>query len=220
VSGNVALTPPHHECTVPGASGHAVVAKAGERVHIVNTLGAQVVDTWALTLPDGVHSLSMSHSRLAIGRTSPRVGDVLVDDDRQPILRLVGDDSHSTHDTLVPACDPQRYRALGHHGYHASCAENFSIAVAVFGLAPPSRVPDPLNLFMAVAVSADGRLTLNPSVAPPGSKVVVEAMRDVLLVVSACPQDLVPINGLDSPPRPVDLYLERSASAPDNGDLA
>jgi len=32
--------------------------------------------------------------------------------------------------------------------------------------------------------------------------------RDVLLVVSACPQDLVPISGADAPPRQVDLYTD------------
>ena len=196
-----------HQKTVPGGAGYALAVNAGQRVHIVNTLGHQVVDTWALS-PDGSRRLSMSHTRLAIGRIGPRRGDVLVDDARQPMLRLVEDDSGSEHDTLIPACDAQRYRSLGYQGDHASCADNYLAAVLPFGIPARFHVPDPLNLFMAVPVSADGALTLEPSMAPAGSKVVLEAVRDVLLVLSACPQDLVAINGADSRPRLIDVYLE------------
>ncbi len=197
---------PLHLKTVPGGSGYAVAVNAGQRVHIVNTLGHQVVDTWALS-PDGLQRLSMSHTRLAIGRVSPQVGDVLVDDARQPMLQLVEDDSIGDHDTLIPACDAQRYRSLGFTGYHASCTDNYIAAVAAFGVAIPTRAPDPLNLFMVVPVAADGGLTLESSVAPPMSKVVLEAIRDLVLVVSACPQDLIAINGADMSPRLIDIFI-------------
>lgn len=198
-----------HDETVLGGFGYAVKLSQGDRVHIVNTLGQQVVDTWALRLPAGACRLSMSHTRLAIGRISPRVGDVLVDDERQPMLRLLEDTSPGGHDTLIAACDAQRYRDLGCAGEHASCAENFTTAVAASGLAA-SRVPDPLNLFMAVPVTVDGALTLQPSAAQAGSRVVLQALQDLLLVVSACPQDIVPISGTDSPPRSVDIFTDRT----------
>ncbi|PZS34190.1 MAG: hypothetical protein DLM58_06170 [Pseudonocardiales bacterium] len=202
-----ALVLPRHHRTVAGGSGAAIAMSAGQRVHVVNTLGQQVVDTWAVG-SDTERRLSMSHTRLAIGRISPRVGDVLVDDQRQPMLRLVEDDSLGDHDTLIPACDAQRYRSLGYQGQHASCADNYATALSSHAMAHQRPVPDPLNLFMAVPVSGAGELTLNPSVAPAGSKVVFEAVRDIVFIVSACPQDLVPINGHDSEPRLIDLYLE------------
>jgi uncharacterized protein YcgI (DUF1989 family) len=195
------------QTTVEGGSGYAVRLGFGQKLHIVNTLGHQVVDTWALRLPGGEHHLSMSHTRLAIGRLGPRIGDTLVDDQRQPMLHLVEDTSGVDHDTLIPACDPQRYRALGHQGWHASCAENYAAAVTPHGLAP-EPVPDPLNLFMAVPVSADREFRLAPSSAPAGSKVVLQAAREVLVIVSACPQDLIPINGAERTPRRIDVYLE------------
>ena len=65
---------------------------------------------------------------------------------------------------------------------------------------------------MAVPVSGDGEFSLEPSEAPPGSKVVLEAVRDILLVVSACPQDMVTINGTDGGPRLIHLYLEDPAT--------
>lgn len=202
---------PRHEWTLQGGTGHALTVAAGQRVHIVNTLGQQVVDTWALTT-DGNQRLSMSHTRVAIGRLSPLVGDVLCDNLRQPMLRLVGDDSLAPHDTLIPACDEQRYRSLGFEGFHASCADNYAAAVRSHGIPSPWPVPDPLNLFMAVPVSSDGEFTLEPSVAPVGSRVILEAVRDILLIVSSCPQDMIAINGADGIPRLIDIYLEDPAT--------
>ena len=201
----------HHR--VAGGHGYALEVHRGQRVHIVNTLGQQVVDTWALGLPDGGSRLSMSHTRLAIGRISPRTGDVLLDHQRKPMLHLVEDDSEGSHDTLIPACDAQRYRSLGYKGEHANCADNYRAAVTAYGFVTPTQIPDPLNLFMAVPVTDGGELTLQPSVAPAGSQVVFEAEQDVLLIVSACPQNLVPINGEDCQPKLIDLHTDDRAVA-------
>ncbi|MGV9800100.1 DUF1989 domain-containing protein, partial [Mycobacterium sp. NPDC003449] len=73
-------------------------------------------------------------------------------------------------------------------------------------------VPDPLNVFMAVEASLTGELSLKSSVAVPGSRIVLQAHQDVAVIVSACPQDLVPISGNERPPRLVDLYIDDAAS--------
>lgn len=192
---------------MPAGTARAVVVRRGGRAQVVNTLGSQVADLWALALPDGARHLSMSHTRLAIGRISPWPGDVLVDDRRQPLLRVLADTSPGGHDTVIPACDEQRYRDLGVVGEHANCTANFLAAVAPHGLGQIS-VPEPLNLFMSVLVAADGALVVEPSGARPGDEVVLEAVRDVLLVVSACPQDLVLISGADGVLRQVDVYAD------------
>jgi uncharacterized protein YcgI (DUF1989 family) len=201
--------------TLQGGRGGSLALRAGQRVHVVNTLGYQVVDTWALS-QDGESTLSMSHSRLAIGRLHPQIGDTLVDDRRAPMLTVIADDSGGVHDMLIPACDEQRYRSLGFTGWHASCAENFHHAVTSLKFQPAGVfarrhvAPDPLNLFMAVETSVGGQLSLASPVAAAGSRVVLQACQDLVLVVSACPQDIVPINGTDGPPRSVDLYVEDS----------
>jgi len=200
-------TRPVRKVTVRGGTGQAARVAAGRRVHVVNTLGHQVADTWAVALPHGGTSLSMSHTRLAIGRISPGIGDVLVDEQRQPMLVVLSDTSAGGHDTLIPACDPQRYRDLGFDGPHASCSANYLASLADHGMFP-SQVPDPLNLFMAVPVARDGSLSLEPSRAGVGSEIVFEALQDLLLVVSACPQDLVPINGDAGSPRQIDVYTD------------
>jgi uncharacterized protein len=199
------LDRPGRRTNVPAGTGRAVVVRGGGRAHVVNTEGSQVADMWALALPDAASRLSTSHTRLAIGRISPRPGDVLVDNRRQPMLRVLADTSPGGHDTLIPSCDAQRYRDLGFEGEHANCTANFLAAVAAHGLTDVS-VPEPVNLFMSVPVTADGALAIEPSKARPGDEVVLEALRDVLLVVSACPQDLVRISGTDGALRQVDIF--------------
>ena len=44
---------------------------------------------------------------------------------------------------------------------------------------------------------ADGSLGFEPPVSTPGSALTLRAERDLVMAFSACPQDMVPINGVD-----------------------
>jgi uncharacterized protein len=193
---------------VAAGTGRAVAMSAGQLIEIVNLAGTQVVDTWALSLPDSSVHLSMEHTRAALLRLVPRVGDQLYSNRREPMLTLIEDTSPGVHDTLIPACDPARYRLLGAPD-HASCQANFLVAVRAAGV-EPGAVPSPLNLFMNVPWTADGTLTFAPPLSKPGDLVRLRAERDLLLVMSACPQDLVPVNGADQ--RPTDVAYQVLAS--------
>lgn len=57
-------------------------------------------------------------------------------------------------------------------------------------------------------MDADGRLRFEPSLAVAGDLVEVRALMPVYLVVSACPQDLVPINGTLQRPSDIHIALE------------
>jgi len=61
-------------------------------------------------------------------------------------------------------------------------------------------VPSPWNLFMNIPWTQDGRLSWATPTSSPGDYVVLEARMDLLLVFSACPQDMLPINGQDMKP--------------------
>jgi uncharacterized protein YcgI (DUF1989 family) len=181
---------------IAAGTGRAITMSAGDQIDIINPAGTQVVDTWALCLPDTTEHLSMEHTRAALLRLVPRLGDQLVTNRRRPVLTLVDDTSPGVHDTLIPACDPARYRLLGAAEGHASCQQNFLGAVRDSGLGP-TEVPSPLNLFMNIPWSAEGRLEFAPPLSRPGDLVRLRAELDLLLVLSACPQDLVPVNGVE-----------------------
>ncbi|HLH64431.1 MAG TPA: urea carboxylase-associated family protein [Solirubrobacteraceae bacterium] len=174
--------------------GRAVQVAAGARLEVVNREGGQVADMWALCAADPSEWLSMEHTRTALRRLVPAVGDELVSSSRRPLLRLVADSSPGVHDTLIAACDSERYRQLGAGPGHANCADNLRQALAAEGI-QADRLPAPLNLFMNIPWQPDGRLEFLPSPARAGDRVTFEALVDVVIVVSACPMDLNPING-------------------------
>jgi uncharacterized protein YcgI (DUF1989 family) len=190
---------------IPARKGKAVRVRKGQRIKIINTKGQQVVDTWAFNANDLHEFMSMEHSRVAIGRIIPLIGDVLVTNRRRPILTLVEDTSGGIHDTLFAACDRWRYEVLGHTGYHDNCTDNLAAGLAALGLTPP-ETPAPLNLFMNIPVVDGNRVEVRPPVSTPGSHVTLIAELDCIAAFSACPQDMVPVNGLDM--QPTEAHLE------------
>ena len=180
--------------TIPARKGKAAILEAGQEVKVINTHGQQVVDTWAFNRDDLTECLSMEHTRAALSRIMARVGDSLVTNRRRPILTLIEDTSPGIHDTLIAACDRYRYELLGCRDYHDNCTDNLAAALAELGLTPP-ETPSPWNLFMNIPVRADGSLSFEPPVSRPGDYVVLRAEMACVIAFSACPQDIVPING-------------------------
>ena len=48
---------------------------------------------------------------------------------------------------------------------------------------------------------------VRPPVSPPGSHVTLRAEMDVVVILSACPQDMVPTNGAAMTPRDVQVQI-------------
>jgi uncharacterized protein YcgI (DUF1989 family) len=191
---------------IPGGHGTAIRLHAGRTLRLVNTFGSQVVDTWGLALADPTEYLSVEHTRRLLGRLFPREGDVLFSNRRQPLLMLERDTSGCRHDMLFACCDPWLYRHYGAPAGHRSCHQNFLEALAGAQVTTP-HVPDPVNFWMNVTVSDNERLSLEPPVSRPGDSLVLRARTDVLVVFSACPMDITPVNGADRTPRAVHYEL-------------
>jgi uncharacterized protein len=179
---------------IPARRGKATRLSTGQSVRVVNTYGQQVVDTWAFSAVDLKEFMSMEHTRIFINRIIPKPGDPLVTNHRRPILILTEDTSGGIHDTLVAACDRWRYELLGAVGHHDNCTDNLAAGLAELGLAPP-ETPSPLNLFMNIPVIDGNAIAVLPPVSTPGSYVTLRAEMDCIVAFSACPQDMVPING-------------------------
>ena len=192
---------------VPARQGRLVALRQGDEVDVVNIHGGQVVDTWAFPLDDSAEYMSMEHSRIAHYRLSFRPGNTLFTDGWRPILHFLADTSPGVHDTLCPACSAMSYRKFyGCDDRHDNCSDNLRAAFAKIGR-PLGRIPTPWNLFMETVVEDNDRLRDHPSRTAAGEYVRLRAEMDCLFAVSACPQDIVPINGIGIPPRGVALRL-------------
>jgi uncharacterized protein len=178
---------------IPAREGRGVRVAAGTRFRVIDPEGGQVGDLFAFNADDVSEYASAEHTRAFTSRLFPGIGEPFVTNRRRPILRLVADDSPGVHDMLCAACDPTRYAGLGVTGWHASCQENLQKAMAEQGH-EHVEVPQPINLFMNIPVRPDGTIGWEPAETRAGDSVTLEAEIDAIIVVSACPQDMVPIN--------------------------
>lgn len=193
--------------TVPPRQGRAVRLARGRVLTMVNTHGTQVVDTWAFDAADPSEFMSLEHYRQTVSRVMVRVGDPLATNRRRPILTLVEDTSPGVHDTVIAACDIWRYLNLGVAGYHDSCTDNLRMAMLAIGMEAP-EIPQPLNMWMNIPIHTDGTVGWMPTVAAPGDAVKLRAERDCIVVMSCCPQDLVPINGPGGVIREITFHVD------------
>ena len=126
---------------------------------------------------------------------------------RRPIVTIIEDTSGGVHDTVIAACDVYRYQLLGVKEHHDNCTDNLHAAMKSLGLEAP-EVPSPFNLFMNIPVKPDHSLSFDPPVSTPGSYILFRAEMDIAVAFSACPQDILPINGVGHLPTEAHFFIE------------
>src|SRR5258706_3014933 len=191
--------------------GVAVRITKGRHLKVINTHGKQVVDTWAFNGEDMTEFTSMEHTRSCLEKFFPAIGDSLFSNRRRPILTVVEDTSPGVHDTLHAACDVDRYRLLGHEGYHPNRADNLRAALGELGF-KATYIPAPFNMFERVVVTGGqnpgGFFGIQLPLSMPGDYLLLRAELDqVIVVLSACPQDMSLTNGLDRTPKDVEYQV-------------
>jgi uncharacterized protein YcgI (DUF1989 family) len=145
-----------------------------------------------------------------LSRLFPEAGDALYSNRRTALLALEKDTSGCQHDMLLACCDRWLYQFYGCPSDHANCHDNFIQALATCGIAA-DRVPNPINFWMNVPVYDNKRIELIAPVSKAGDLIVLRALQDVVVIFSACPMDVTPVNGEDRTPRPIAYEIVESA---------
>jgi uncharacterized protein len=178
----------------PG-EGYAAELKQGDLLQIITLHGKQVVDFVAVSAESPDEMLSTGVTRSKNSTIMLQKGMPLYSNRRNELFQLV-EDTVGRHDMLFAACDPRRYQDdFGIEG-HANCRESLAAALTPFGLTYDT-IPDPVNWFMNVAILQRGELELRESLAERNDFVLLVAAQDVVAGISPCPQDQVPINGMN-----------------------
>ena len=182
------------EVLIKAAHGGRIAVKQGQVLEVVNVEGEQICDFFAFNAADVTEYLSTSHCRARLRRVVLNVGDVLVTRLYNSMFEIVEDDVGS-HDMCYPPCDPVRYLQGFGIENHRSCRTNLAETIADFDI-PYAYLPDPVNFFQNTPILPDGKFDYGePSRAKAGDRIVLRALMDVIAVGSACPMDLVPMNG-------------------------
>lgn len=184
---------------IPARQGRAVRMRVGQTLILHNPKGHQVCDFFALVAGAESEFLSMEHTRTALGRVYVRQADTLVSNRRQPLINIVEDTSPGVHDILIACCDVHRYQQLGAKDYHDNCADNFRMSLLSIGV-KATHVPSPFNIWMNIPIDDVGGYSWEAPVSRPGDFIRIKALKDSIFVMSACPQDMTPVNGIDTEP--------------------
>jgi uncharacterized protein len=189
---------------VPAGRPWGHVVRHGETLRLVDLEGQQAVDFLCFDAADPTDRYSATNTVKVAGNIYIGQGTVLYSDRGAALFTVIAD-SCGRHDTIYGCCsEANNFLRYGVRGT-PSCYANFGEILAQFGLDERSIVGN-VNFFMSVPVLPDGSAGVASDVSPPGSHVELRAERDVLAVLSNCPQMHNPCNGYNPTPIRVTIY--------------
>ncbi len=193
---------------VRAGDGFVARVDAGEVLRIVDLHGNQAADTLFYRADDPEERYSAVDTIRAQRNVYLTTGSTLMSTAGNPMLRIVAD-TCGRHDTLGGACSTEsntvRY-ALDKRCMHA-CRDSWMLAIAEhpeLGLSKRD-ITHNINFFMNVPVTEAGGLTFEDGISAPGKYVELEALQDVIVLISNCPQLNNPCNGYD--PTPIEVLV-------------
>jgi len=185
---------------------------AGEILRLVDLEGQQAVDFLCFDAADTNDRYSATNTIKVQGNIFVGAGTVLYSDRGSALLTVVAD-TCGHHDTIYGCCsEANNFLRYGVRGTPC-CYANFCEILAQFGLDERSIVGN-VNFFMSVPVLADGSAGVADGVSMPGSLVELRAERNVLAVLSNCPQMHNPCNGYNPTPIRATIYRPSGIVSP------
>lgn len=181
--------------------------KAGQTFRIVDLEGNQAVDTTFYDVEDPSDHYGAIATIVAQKNIYLTTGSVLRAESGRPLLEITADKT-GRHDTLGGACSSQSntVRYAREKRYMHNCRDSFMLQLADGGMDIRKRDLAPnINFFMNVPVTPEGGLKFDDGVSAPGKYVEMKALRDVMVLISNCPQLNNPCNAYN--PTPIRLLI-------------
>ncbi|HMA11970.1 MAG TPA: urea amidolyase associated protein UAAP2 [Steroidobacteraceae bacterium] len=199
------------DTVIPAGEPWMGVVKAGHLLRIVDLEGNQAVDTLFYNAADTHEHYSAQNTLQAQGNIYLTTGTVLKSNRGRSMLRIV-QDTCGRHDTLGGACSAEsntvRYALEKRHMH--SCRDSFLLALSKHDEGMGKRdLPSNVNFFMNVPVTPAGGLTFADGISSAGRHVEMQALMDVLVLISNCPQLNNPCNAYN--PTPVRVLSWKTA---------
>jgi uncharacterized protein len=191
---------PVTDIVVGAGDGWIGTVPAGSRLRIEDLHGNQAVDTLLYDAADLTNRYSAMDTIREQGAVYLTEGSRLLSTSLDPLATIVAD-TCGRHDTIGGACaqasNVVRYGPQTRHQH--ACRSTFLRYGRRYGLTDRDLGHN-INFFMNVPVTAAGGLNFADGVSAPGKYVELRADRDIVVLVSNCPQLNNPCNGYDPTP--------------------
>lgn len=173
---------PEHTVEVAHGTARVVPVRQGQLLTVADVAGGRSAQLYAFTDADPREFLSPHHTRVFSNSYVLAPGMRLVTNRRRPLM-VLGRDDVRAHDLLTPAASAETLARAGRGG-ERDAREIAWAALRDAGLSVP-KLPDPVNLFLDVALQQDGTLVPGPSRAAAGGAVTCRVLIDAHFVVAA-----------------------------------
>lgn len=181
--------------------------KKGQCFRILDIEGNQAVDTTFYDLHNPQDHFGAIQTIVAQKNIYLTTGSILRAESGEPLLEITADLT-GRHDALDGACSSQsntvRY-AREKIDMH-NCRDSFMLQLADHdsGIEKRDLAPN-INFFMNVPLTPEGGYKFDDGVSAPGKYVEMKALKDVMILISNCPQLNNPCNAYN--PTPVRLLI-------------
>jgi urea carboxylase-associated protein 1 len=183
---------------VPARKPWGGIIRRGQVLRIIDLEGQQAVDFLCYDADNPDDRYSSANTIKVQGNVYVGPGTVLYADSGNPLLTVTAD-TIGRHDTVYGCCSRANNRLRYGVDTTESCYDNFTAVLARFSLDERAIVSN-INFFMSVPIDGDGKAGIADGVAEPGHYVELRAERDVIAVLSNCPQMHNPCNGYNPTP--------------------
>jgi uncharacterized protein YcgI (DUF1989 family) len=168
---------------VPAGESRAIDVTAGQILRIEAKEPGVVASMFGFSRIDEDIYMSVHHTRVFSNSYVLQAGMRIVSNRRRAMM-VLGKDSSGKHDLLLPASTTAYLAEQGYAG-QTGCVESVGAVIQSLGLKPP-KMPDPINLFMHVALHQDGRIEPLPNATRAGDFVACRVVTEMVFIVSAC----------------------------------
>ena len=168
-------------------SGVGFRMAAGDELLVVDPMGGQVSDLYAVADPDIEEWLSSGRTIDYANKVFLTTGDVLYSNRSRPMLTIV-EDTCGRHDFTLTPCSQETFDLLYPEfdgAPHPSCLANLHDGLGPYGVAL-DRIATSFNIFMNVWTDPDGTLHIDPPRSRPGDRFRVRAEADLFVGLTAC----------------------------------
>jgi len=181
------------------------VIRKGQILRLVNLEGQQAVDFLCYDADSPADRYSSMNTIKVQGNIYVGIGTVLYADSGNALFTVVAD-TFGRHDTIYGCCSRANNQLRYGVQTTETCYDNFTAILAQFDLDQRYIVSN-VNFFMSVPIDDVGKAGIDAGSPQPGHYVELRAERDVLAVLSNCPQMHNACNGYN--PTPIRVIVRR-----------
>jgi len=166
-------------------TGVAFTVQKDQIIRVIDVEGQQVADLVCFARQNTEEYLSSGRSLDYNEKLFPSIGDILYSNRSNPMLTITGDPV-GKHDFLFAPCSREMFQlTYSATEPHPNCLDNLAVALVPYGIRA-FQIPTAFNIFMNVAITAAGRVTVQAPLSKSGDYIDLRTEMDLIVAVSAC----------------------------------